>query len=174
MGSLTDRALQTNTVAQFRVLDYGMERCELLFNVSSAEHLASESNPRVPFDRSFKASSAPAYISVYRLASDIVLDPRSLSWSTKPDVVQFMGDYAVVEGAASHSMSFPCASDSLQTFEFRCGGNGERDGGDCRVEWWQDMHYSLGTSIHVLLETIAVVLMLVRFSGVFLVQHYSL
>lgn len=144
---LSNSALKTNTIAQFRVLDFGMEKCEIFFNISTPDVMSSEDSRWIPFNREFKSSaldpSTPIPIDVYRLSSDKVLDVLNLSWKTKPATESFLGTFDVAEGMATHTPTFYCPSDSLQTFEFRCG-SGMQGADDCKVDWWQDMHDSLG------------------------------
>lgn len=136
-----------HTIAQFRVLDFGMERCQLMFNISLPSHLAAEDNPLVPFSRAFQSSaSSPSFsvsIAVSRLAVDRVLDIRTLSWKTRPAKANVVGSYAVAEGSATYTGLFDCPSDSLQTFEFACDGE-DSPGNECMLSWWQDLHQTLG------------------------------
>ncbi|EIW76477.1 hypothetical protein CONPUDRAFT_146877 [Coniophora puteana RWD-64-598 SS2] len=132
---------ETSTIAQFRALDYGMERCQVTVRISSRDVLESEADPRARFNRTFTSfRDEPVNIAVYELITDQPLDVQSLSWKTKPERGQLLGTLLVGEGIDSELHIRECLQESLQTFEFACEEELEEA---CAAEWWQDERESL-------------------------------
>ncbi|KAK0473978.1 hypothetical protein IW261DRAFT_1656296 [Armillaria novae-zelandiae] len=121
-----ERRVQTtdkvSTLAQFRIIDYGMERCEL--------------HVRFPINSTTAASSGhPFLLTVNRLESEIPLNTKTLSYRTKPALVSTLAQIRV-----HWWKRFDCRWDELITFQLACFDT-ERLGDamdDCRVEWWQN------------------------------------
>lgn len=122
----------TSTVAQFRVLDYAMENCQVVVNIPPRSHLAS----RTVRHKTFNISPNPVVIEVWRLGADPYqfLDVRALSWKTRPMRVgrSPIANLVVGEDARAASDIFHCQSDSVQTFEFACTSL------MCHLDFWQD------------------------------------
>ncbi|KAK0493279.1 hypothetical protein EDD18DRAFT_1078458 [Armillaria luteobubalina] len=122
---------KVSTLAQFRAIDYGMERCEI--------------HVRFPINTTTAASSGrPFILSVNRLKSRIPIDTKKLSYASKPGLVSTISQIRVDPTRANEEVHwwqrFDCPWDELFTFELACF-DVERlgDGGDdCRVEWWQN------------------------------------
>ncbi|SJL04983.1 uncharacterized protein ARMOST_08354 [Armillaria ostoyae] len=130
-----ERRVQTtdkvSTLAQFRIIDYRMERCEL--------------HVRFPINSTTAASSGrPFLLTVNRLESGIPLNTKTLSYQTKPALVSTLAQIRVDPGRTQEEVHwwkrFDCRWDELITFQLACFDT-ERLGdamGDCRVEWWQN------------------------------------
>ncbi|KZT23566.1 hypothetical protein NEOLEDRAFT_537335 [Neolentinus lepideus HHB14362 ss-1] len=111
-----------SSVMQFRVHDYGLERCTLNVTIPSPSELGH---------KPYLSSSNSQAIQVWRLAdTDSPLRPRTLSWRTKPARVTLMGTLNFAPGTSSYLPWFSCKSNSLQAFEFSCP--------DCSVRFKQD------------------------------------
>ncbi|KAK0478648.1 hypothetical protein EDD18DRAFT_1086904 [Armillaria luteobubalina] len=122
---------KVSTLAQFRAIDYGMERCEI--------------HVRFPINTTTAAlSGRPFILSVNRLESRIPIDTKKLSYASKPGLASTISQIRVDPMRANEEVHwwqwFDCPWDELFTFELACF-DVERlgDGGDdCRVEWWQN------------------------------------
>ncbi|KAF8641552.1 hypothetical protein AX16_009929 [Volvariella volvacea WC 439] len=121
---------KVSTILQFRVLDYGMERCTLTFSLPTPEGLAD------PHHSKAVALGGPIHLSIWRLDSSEPLEPSSLSWSNRPprrrDAMEF---YVQPEGSLIESEEFRCPAGSLQTYEVACSPRNS----DCYI-WFQQDH----------------------------------
>ncbi|PBK70035.1 hypothetical protein ARMSODRAFT_1018153 [Armillaria solidipes] len=122
---------KVSTLAQFRAIDYGMERCEI--------------HVRFPINTSTAASSGrPFLLSVNRLESRIPINTKKLSYANKPTLVSTVAQIRVDPSSAKEEVHwwqrFDCPWDELFTFELACFGMERLGDGaeDCWVEWWQN------------------------------------
>ncbi|KZT33314.1 hypothetical protein SISSUDRAFT_1089399 [Sistotremastrum suecicum HHB10207 ss-3] len=111
---------EISTIAQFRARDYGMENCQLKLSFPHTE--AQEDY--IPED--------PIKMTVWRLQTSTWLNPRLLSFNTRPAREAAVVTWTVDRGANATSPMFLCSSDSLQSFEITC------ESGPCSLELWQD------------------------------------
>ncbi|KAI0259600.1 hypothetical protein BC834DRAFT_974151 [Gloeopeniophorella convolvens] len=122
------RVLVTNaisTIMQFRVIDWGMERCSLQLIVP-----ASADASVVPPGRSFA-------LSLYRLSATYAIDGQSFSYSSRPSRIAKLADIRVVSGENTRfQRTSPCVRDELMTFELACSRDAYDN--DCMLQWWED------------------------------------
>jgi len=104
-----------STVARFRILDFGMERCTLTGAIPSLSAL-NEAN------RTISLFESPVIIQVWRLQSETDLDPHTLSWASRPRRESLLTSWSISPGDHPETYSFPCLSGSLHVFEFACAG----------------------------------------------------
>jgi len=95
-----------NTVAQFRVVDYGMENCHI--HVNPGPILGNPSRWGWPAPR----------ITVWRLTGDEKLEAKALSWKTKPARSHVLAHWELNTDQAVTTPSFNCAWGTHPTFEF--------------------------------------------------------
>lgn len=119
-------------IAQFRVHDYGMERCRIVSSVPSLDAL--------PKNQSLLLSGDTSVIEIWNLttptASHSELDVRTLSWNTKPSRAGLLATIGAAVNSTMKSDEFWCGpSSSLQTFELACRSPG------CHVEFFQDIYF---------------------------------
>lgn len=112
------------TVMQFRVHDYGLERCTLNITVPAPSELGP---------KTYHASRTTQPLDVWTLAA-AALRPRTLSWAARPARLARLGTLDFAAGTSSDIPWFSCPSDSLQTFEFAC----PRGDAECSVRFRQD------------------------------------
>jgi len=99
---------QVSTVVQFRAIDYGMENCSVAL-VSAAMDVE---------------------LDVWALADDTappgrrLLDPRTLTWASRPERKAHVGVLrvaaAAADGASGETRTFACPSGSYHTLEIAC------------------------------------------------------
>jgi len=126
-----------STIAQFKIRDYAMERCVLKI-VLPRENSISESqlNETLPNDRHRDFVSFPGTIDIHVWLldtsgmKDAWIDPRTLSFKTRPKRVRFFSTLSVEAGFEAQSRRFPCKSDSVWSFEVTCK--------HCVLDVWQD------------------------------------
>lgn len=103
--------VQMSTIAQFRVLDFGMENCSLVVTVP-------------PRNKSNAILSGPldgtALLDVWALSVERKLKMHKLSWATRPQSRTFLGSHPISFNATHKLPSFSCSSGTYQTFEFSC------------------------------------------------------
>ncbi|KAF8487759.1 hypothetical protein JB92DRAFT_2758829, partial [Gautieria morchelliformis] len=134
IGTLSppDRHLQvshnTHTVLQFRTMDFGMERCALVL--------------RLPIVGESDASSAnTTTLDICTLDAPRLLDPRVLSWETRPRCQKHMGTLVGRPGREVQLPDFPCPWGSLHTYEVACAS----DAPECNIDVWSNQHEPWGT-----------------------------
>ncbi|KAF7357609.1 hypothetical protein MSAN_01357300 [Mycena sanguinolenta] len=122
-----------STIAQFRAIDWGMERCTV--NVVLPE--LSDMMDFMNFTVSGSTVDDPeaVMLEMWRVSSPQItqaIDPRTLSWQTRPQRKLLVGYWTLKSGMSMESEVFECASNSLHTFEFACVGS------KCYLEFQQD------------------------------------
>lgn len=120
-------------VAQFRVQDYGMERCRIVSSIPSATVLKELDTP---FVLQGNTSSLQVWNLTTPAAPNSELDVRKLSRSTRPTRGQLLAHFDVQEDSSYSSDDFWCGpSGSLQTLEIHCHGSG------CHIEFFQSFYF---------------------------------
>jgi len=122
----------TNSIAQFRVRDWGMELCQIVISISS------QSAENATENTSVSLSEPTAAVDMWELEADDYdfIDVRTLSWNNRPSrrTTLPMTTLSLQKGANFTTEKFSCRRDSIQTFELSC-----RLGSDhCLVDFWQD------------------------------------
>ncbi|EPQ55669.1 hypothetical protein GLOTRDRAFT_115949 [Gloeophyllum trabeum ATCC 11539] len=120
-----------STIAQFRILDYGMERCELMVQVAADQTLGPESSMRLSESFANSSKPEPGCISVWRLDAPEPLDPKRLWWRNKPTRISQVAAFDPQVDPPS-VYRFDCVQDSLHSFEIVAEDE------SCYMEWWQD------------------------------------
>jgi len=115
-----------STIVQFRVLDYGMERC------SVAIEIPSEQDVRQRYRDNSLDLDGDTTVEVWQLETEKELDVRLLSKRTVPPRKSLVGKIHAEMGQRSGTVDFPCKSRSLYSFELACPSH------DCRIQFTQD------------------------------------
>jgi hypothetical protein len=118
---------QTHTVLQFRTMDFGMERCALVLRLPSLG----------PSDVS---SANTTILDICRVDAPRLLDPRVLSWETRPRCQKHVGKVVGRPGGEVQLPDFPCPWGSLHTYEVACAS----DVSDCNIDVWSNQREPLG------------------------------
>ena len=100
-----------NTIAQFRVLDFGMEMCRITVQVSSR----NESQNILKGSRENSVS-----LDLWNLEINGPLNPGTLSWSTRPLNKIFLETLLVKYGSTVQTAPFPCTALQYYAFEVTC------------------------------------------------------
>ena len=113
---------QVSTIVEFRSVGYKMENCQLVVTV--------------PVDpgAAIKLGTGQNLVDIWRVATNTtswLIDPKSLTWDTRPTRVSKIGSFTIMPGT-NYTHSFSCLSDSLHVFEFSTGDE------DVHVQWSQD------------------------------------
>ncbi|KAH6914549.1 hypothetical protein BKA70DRAFT_550193 [Coprinopsis sp. MPI-PUGE-AT-0042] len=107
-----------STIMQFRTLDFGMERCSVVLSIDAS---------------SYRYQSG-SKIDIWELKAPRRLDPRSISWTSRPSRNRLFSSMALsVNTTGLESPEFRCSSGSLHAFEFACS-----DSEACQLEYRQD------------------------------------
>ncbi|THU78138.1 hypothetical protein K435DRAFT_737865 [Dendrothele bispora CBS 962.96] len=114
---------QISTIVQFRVIDYGMEDCELVLKVPPN----SQPNSTKWVSTDFRSEKV-AQVDVWSLSTEVQLDFRSLSWTTRPKRSSHVGRLDGSTGNNQIISRFHCPWGSYHTFEFSC------DTSDCGID----------------------------------------
>ncbi|KAI0060423.1 hypothetical protein BV25DRAFT_961190 [Artomyces pyxidatus] len=137
---------EVSTIVEFRTVDYHMEQCEIA--VFLPEHITQTLEyPHI------QLGDAPILMDIWKLRTTYPIDPKLLTWSTRPSRVGNKVDTVAVAPGLNYTYRFQCPSDSLQVFEFSAATP------TTSVEWSQDhdspiaavvlvQHSSAGTSQH--------------------------
>jgi len=102
-----------HTVYQFRVIDYGMERCQLALRLPALD--ATTEHPW-----SFPSNHDTLELQVCQLDAPRLLDPQTLSWSTRPACTKMVGTLTAAPGKEAHLPEFPCSWGLYITYEISC------------------------------------------------------
>ncbi|KAF4569517.1 hypothetical protein EYR40_008492 [Pleurotus pulmonarius] len=113
---------QASTFVEFRSGGYKMENCQLVVTV--------------PVDpgAAIKLGTGQNLVDIWRVATNTPswpIDPKSLTWGTRPTRVSKIGSFTIMPGT-NYTHSFSCLSDSLHVFEFAAEDE------DVHVQWSQD------------------------------------
>ncbi|KAI0316434.1 hypothetical protein OF83DRAFT_246820 [Amylostereum chailletii] len=103
---------EVSTIAQFRVLDWGMENCTVDVVIPQQSTNAT----------TVSAIDNPTVVEIWSLDASAMIDTKTLSWSTKPKRRERIGNLTVASGTSSRTAGFACATLSSQTIEIACSG----------------------------------------------------
>src|SRR6267154_2226170 len=107
--------IQLESIAQFRVLDFGMENCSLSLTVPPRNNTA---------DLLFSDIGDSVTLDVWSLPARRKLDLYNLSWAKIPQPRVYIGHMNVSYGETHRMPSFKCKSQSYQTFAVSCSSPG--------------------------------------------------
>ncbi|KAJ7074801.1 hypothetical protein C8F01DRAFT_1101821 [Mycena amicta] len=129
-----------STIAQFRTLDYGMERCVLTLEMPSSANADADNLPHKTVTISSSSSASPLSLQIYSSSASESITPQTLSWNTRPKRTKLLATFSLdaadarVNGAVLSSEPFNCPQRTLLTFEMAfapdCKG--------CRLRFLQD------------------------------------
>ncbi|KAJ7268001.1 hypothetical protein C8J57DRAFT_1326356 [Mycena rebaudengoi] len=115
-----------STIVQYRVQDFGMEKCILQLSTSIPPEASGHDH-----GRDIDAHSM-GQIDLWKLDHDRRLDRKSLSWGSRPRRLSLTTTWDVSKDAPMETVEFPCATNSILTFELACARHSE-----CRLEFIQ-------------------------------------
>ncbi|KAJ7153220.1 hypothetical protein C8R46DRAFT_912454 [Mycena filopes] len=122
-----------STIAQFRTLDFRMERCVAVLEIPSAADIRDFPNKTVEL-----LSDGPRVpLELWFLDAGEDIEPQTLSWARRPKRARLLSRMDVTHGAASQgvqleSPAFACPARTLATLEISCSTPG------CRLWFRQD------------------------------------
>lgn len=129
---------KTDTLVQFRVIDFGMEECSLMLRLPGIdEHVEG------PHSFSLRPSSQ---LEICQLDTTRALDTTKLTWRTRPKCKQ--GERLSIAAETGRDVKvtqFPCAWGSYQTFEVSCASPGSAD---CQVDIWTSQNQTWGMFLY--------------------------
>ncbi|KAJ6484014.1 hypothetical protein C8R45DRAFT_999949 [Mycena sanguinolenta] len=105
---------EASTIAQFRAIDFAMERCVLTLAVPSVEDQGTSGKKTI-------SSPGPISLAIWALDSTDDMDPRTLSWFTRPARSHLLTTIIFSVSGYFESPPFSCPSRTLHTFEISCG-----------------------------------------------------
>jgi hypothetical protein len=118
---------QISTVLQFRVQDFGMERC----NVTLSPFIYNAEPPERTTVGAVN-DTLIGRVELWRLGLRTRLDPQDLSWRTRPIRSLLLASWEFTSGRRMETPEFLCESGSIMTFELACAGED-----DCRIDFNQ-------------------------------------
>ncbi|KAF9457242.1 hypothetical protein BDZ94DRAFT_1240922 [Collybia nuda] len=122
-----------STVLQFRARDFGMEWCTLKLALpASAQYDPTDPNNEEERERNWLLEGDTSDLEVWELESSQWLDPRYLSYNTRPRRRGHLFSFRVRGNSTHVSREVRCPSDKIATFEVFCVSPG------CRVDIWQN------------------------------------
>ncbi|KAJ7818317.1 hypothetical protein B0H14DRAFT_2520484 [Mycena olivaceomarginata] len=129
----TDRtfrvAAEVSTIVQFRVQDFGMEKCTLTLSTGMAPPASGHHGRR----HAGHAHPPPTgRMDLWRLDQARAIDPQRLSWRTRPKRSRLAASWDLAHSASLRTDEFACKSTSIITFELACSGQE-----DCLLDFTQ-------------------------------------
>lgn len=132
-------APQTHSLYQFRVIDFGMERCQLALSLPPLG---------VPLDDPYTFRASPSSNASDTVLLDVceapvssrVLDMRALSWAARPACARAVGTFAARAGAEVTLPEFACKWGEVRTFELSCAPQNP----DCALDVWANQTANWG------------------------------
>ncbi|KAJ6602436.1 hypothetical protein DFH09DRAFT_899664 [Mycena vulgaris] len=124
-----------STVAQFRVLDFGMESCVITLTMPSR-------------NSSQTIGQLENHLDVWRLKEDRKLDFNKLSWKSKPERSRLLGRFSITSGTTQQLVGFSCVSGTYLTIEIAC----TIPGPDCLFESVATQKDAVGQSLTLILS----------------------
>ncbi|KAJ7696986.1 hypothetical protein B0H17DRAFT_842768, partial [Mycena rosella] len=107
-----DREFIVSTIAQFRTLDFGLERCVATLAIPSPADVENLPDKRV------SSSNEPCSLEIWSLDAPESIRPRILSWATRPRRLDLVTTIVVRPG---HNLpdtpEFPCPARTALAFE---------------------------------------------------------
>ncbi|KAF8205914.1 hypothetical protein K438DRAFT_1578626 [Mycena galopus ATCC 62051] len=118
----TDRKFRVvtgaSTIVQFRVQDFGMEKCTLTLAMN-----IPRSTSHGHHGREMETHVHPnGRMDLWKLDQDRRLDPQVVSWKTRPQRAGLVTSWDLAHSASLRTEEFPCKSTSILTFELACSG----------------------------------------------------
>lgn len=118
---------QFSTIVQYRVQDWGMERCTLTLSTSLVAPVSGHHHGRQNDER------PSGRVDIWKLDEGKRLHPQLLSWNTRPQRHSRMASWDLSDFEHLETNEFECKSGSTLTFEISCSS----DSDDCRLEYNQ-------------------------------------
>ncbi|KAF8520741.1 hypothetical protein BU17DRAFT_88626 [Hysterangium stoloniferum] len=100
---------QISTVAEFHVMDYGMENCSLVLTIPPA----TNDTTSWMFDEAI-------LLDVWALSWDQSIDTGRLSWNTKPQRGEHLGTLTMSFDTTQQIPTYSCKMGTYQNFEISC------------------------------------------------------
>ncbi|KAJ7792080.1 hypothetical protein B0H13DRAFT_1675804 [Mycena leptocephala] len=113
-----------STIIQFRIIDWGMEDCELTLSLPAMDHGTYMKSVTVV---------------LHRLNQTYPLDLTTLSYQSRPPHVSKVASIQLTQEVTVWQRRFRCTSDGVLTFEL---ASSELNQADFLVEWWQKAGYT--------------------------------
>ncbi|KAJ6489249.1 hypothetical protein C8R47DRAFT_478946 [Mycena vitilis] len=116
---------EVSTVVQFRVQDWGMERCSLMLRSSVRNSQSGNHHGRDMLEH------RTGSVDVWRLDEGKRINAQYFSWSTKANRRDLMASWNLSTTEHLETGEFGCQSGLILTFELSCSSN------DCHLEFVQ-------------------------------------
>ncbi|KAA1474023.1 hypothetical protein DENSPDRAFT_860145 [Dentipellis sp. KUC8613] len=108
---------KTSTIAQFRVQDYGMEKCRITLAIPARSEVDAP-------QATISGLAESVELDVWMLSTEKRIKAHKLSWKTKPPRGKHLGTLVATPGTTQELPGYACASGSLQTIEVTCSTPG--------------------------------------------------
>ncbi|KAJ7780143.1 hypothetical protein DFH07DRAFT_950196 [Mycena maculata] len=128
----TDRKFRVvagvSTIMQFRVQDFGMEKCTLTLSTGMTTPDSGHSHGRDMHEHVHPMGQ----MDLWKLDQDRRLDPHLVSWKTRPQRSRLVTSWDLAYSTSLRTEEFYCKSTSILTFELACSGQE-----DCNLDFTQ-------------------------------------
>lgn len=126
---------EISTVAQFRVLDYGMENCTLYLDIPKRN--GTFSSVRIN-----KEGGDMPIIDIWALSStNNRISREAMTWSRKPERKSHLASISLGYGTKGALATFHCPAGTYHAFEIACAASQPCDIDTKNSEWYNDALY---------------------------------
>ncbi|KAJ7028060.1 hypothetical protein C8F04DRAFT_69279 [Mycena alexandri] len=132
-----------STIIQFRVQDFGMERCTL--NLTTPAAMAGDAVDHGHIHDRAPTETSKGLVELWQLKLDRCIDPTALSWSTRPRRSHLLATWDVSHRSNVGTLDFVCASRSIMSFELACAGEGA-----CQVDFKQPREHPTTSTLFLI------------------------
>ncbi|KAF9562252.1 hypothetical protein CPC08DRAFT_687886 [Agrocybe pediades] len=139
--SPSDRRLKVSTtvstIAQFHVLDYGMERCALAVRLPKRGDI-------LPHPYSLPVSHDAVALDICELSVSRPLEEQALSFAARPPCLRKLATLQARVGEEVETPRFDCKSGSFLAYQISCVGSEE----SCDIDVWSNQNATWGFYIN--------------------------
>ncbi|PPR06250.1 hypothetical protein CVT24_000922 [Panaeolus cyanescens] len=125
-----------HTIAQFNVLDYGMEKCALAVRLPNRGDV-------LPHQYTLPTSRDTVRLNICQLDAHRPLKERTLSWATKPACSRDLGVIEAKVGGEVEMQPFYCKSGDYLTYQISCA----EESFGCDIDVWTNQNQTWGLFI---------------------------
>ncbi|KAI0797351.1 hypothetical protein BC629DRAFT_1285868 [Irpex lacteus] len=129
---------QMHMIYQFRVIDYGMEECQLALRLPELD------DDKLLDPYVFRGDNNQVLLDVCELDAPKLIDIPKLSWSTRPSCKNHVGTFAARPGTERTLAKFPCETATVRSFQLSCAPQNR----DCFIDVWSSQNQTWGVFMY--------------------------
>ncbi|KXN86007.1 hypothetical protein AN958_10617 [Leucoagaricus sp. SymC.cos] len=123
-----------NTIVQFHILDWGMEKCAFTVRLPAQDAF-------LPHEYTVKDIRGTLRLDICELDATRPLNPLDLTWRKRPKCIKHAGTIDARVGEEVQLASFACQTGTFRAFEVSCA----HDTPNCWVNVWSNHNETWGT-----------------------------